>query len=390
MNYSSIASNISSKNDNFSVELNSISSINFDGVWSGPAHDNLTSNLSDAVSNVKSQIEEVSKFAEVLNKVQEYKDKKERIISLKDAVRRCDPKQHQSAINRYNSEISTLNSSVSDLKKQITSALSSFSSVKSNIDPISYTLDKSYKSSATEANNCTVESISTETGVAYKGANTTLSIVPASSSGGSKTRTYSYVNSTGVSSGGSYTNTGANTSTSTTVSSGEVTRTLSELEDTDGEFVHYYQYNYQESYGYGTTIASSGCGPTAMAMVLTKMTGKKVTPVETANWSLKNGYRIKDNGTAWAYFGAIAPQYGINCQQMSVTKSNIIDNLKAGKMLIMVVGPGHFTKGGHYIVLRGITEDGRIIVADPNSESRSQQTWDISVFLNEGRQLWAF
>ena len=271
MNYSSIASNISSKNDNFSVELNSISSINFDGVWSGPAHDNLTSNLSDAVSNVKSQIEEVSKFAEVLNKVQEYKDKKERIISLKDAVRRCDPKQHQSAINQYNSEISTLNSSVSDLKKQITSALSSFSSVKSNIDPVSYTLDKSYKSSATEANNCTVESISTETGVAYKGANTTLSIVPGSTSSGSKTRTYSYVNSTGVSSSGGYTNTGAN------VSSGTVTRDLTELEDTDGEFVHYYQYNYKDSYGYGTTIASSDCGPTAMAMVLTKMTGKKVS-----------------------------------------------------------------------------------------------------------------
>ena len=77
MNYSSIASNISSKNDNFSVELNSVSSINFDGVWSGPAHDNLTSNLSDAVSNVKSQIEEVSKFAEVLNKVQEYKENTE-------------------------------------------------------------------------------------------------------------------------------------------------------------------------------------------------------------------------------------------------------------------------------------------------------------------------
>ena len=384
MNYSSIASNISSKNDNFSVELNSISSINFDGVWSGPAHDNLTSNLSDAVSNVKSQIEEVSKFAEVLNKVQEYKDKKERIISLKDAVRRCDPKQHQSAINQYNSEISTLNSSVSDLKKQITSALSSFSSVKSNIDPISYTLDKSYKSSATEANNCTVESISTETGVAYKGANTTLSIVPASSSGGSKTRTYSYVNSTGVSSGGSYTNTGAN------VSSGTVTRDLTELEDTDGEFVHYYQYNYKDSYGYGTTIASSGCGPTAMAMVLTKMTGKKVTPVDTANWSLANGHRVKNNGTAWSFFGAIAPQYGISCQQMGVSKSNIIDNLKAGKMLIMSMGPGHFTSGGHYIVLRGITEDGRIIVADPNSEKRSQQTWDVGVFLNEGKQIWAF
>ena len=127
-----------------------------------------------------------------------------------------------------------------------------------------------------------------------------------------------------------------------------------------------------------------------MAMVLTKMTGKKVTPVETANWSLSNGHRVKNNGTAWSFFGAIAPQYGISCTQMGVSKSNIVDNLKAGKMLIMSMGPGHFTKGGHYIVLRGITEDGKIIVADPNSESRSQQVWDVSVFLNEGKQIWAF
>jgi hypothetical protein len=56
----------------------------------------------------------------------------------------------------------------------------------------------------------------------------------------------------------------------------------------------------------------------------------------------------------------------------------------------MSMGPGHFTKGGHFIVLRGTTEDGRIIVADPNSETRSKQTWDVSVFLNEGKQLWAF
>ena len=156
-----------------------------------------------------------------------------------------------------------------------------------------------------------------------------------------------------------------------------------------GEFVNYYQYNYQESYGYGTTIASSGCGPTAMAMVLTAVTGEEVTPVDAANWSMENGHRIKDNGTAWAYFEDIADAYGIECEQMGVSRSNIIDNLSEGKYVIAVVGPGHFTSGGHYIVLTGITEDGKITVADPNSEKRSQQTWDVNIFLNEGRQLWA-
>ncbi len=159
---------------------------------------------------------------------------------------------------------------------------------------------------------------------------------------------------------------------------------------TKGEFVNYYQYNYKQSYGYGTTIASAGCGPTSMSMVLTYLLGETHDPVEIANWSLKGGYHIKGNGTSWSFFPACAKAYGVECKQMSVTRENIINNLKAGKIIIMNVGPGHFTSGGHYIVLRGITADGKIIVADPNSEKRSKQVWDIDVFLKEGKGMWAF
>lgn len=44
---------------------------------------------------------------------------------------------------------------------------------------------------------------------------------------------------------------------------------------------------------------------------------------------------------------------------------------------------GHFTSGGHFIVLRGVTSDGQIMVADPASYSRSQKLWDLSIILNE-------
>ena len=157
-----------------------------------------------------------------------------------------------------------------------------------------------------------------------------------------------------------------------------------------GEFVNYYQYNFHQSYGYGTTIASAGCGPTSMAMVLTYLLGETHDPVEIANWSLERGYHIKDNGTAWSFFPACAKAYGVECTQLSVTRENIINYLKAGKTIIMNVGPGHFTSGGHYIVLRGLTEDGKVIVADPASEKRSSQVWDIDVFLKEGKGMWAF
>ena len=154
-----------------------------------------------------------------------------------------------------------------------------------------------------------------------------------------------------------------------------------------GNFVNYYQGNYSEPYSQGT-IATSGCGPTSLAMVLTYLLGKEVSPVETA--ALGNGTYTCDKGTTWNYFGDMADRYGVKCEEMGVSASNISDNLKNGKTLIMSMGPGHFTNNGHFIVLRGFDNDGKIIVADPASEDRSNQTWDLDVFVNEGAEVWAF
>lgn len=156
------------------------------------------------------------------------------------------------------------------------------------------------------------------------------------------------------------------------------------------EFVNYYQTDYNESYGYGSSIAEAGCGPTSMAMVLTYLKGESIDPVETANWSLDHGHRVKNNGTAWSFFNAIAEEYGVNSTQMGVSSSNITSNLQDGNMVIMSMGPGHFTTGGHFIVLTGMNEDGSINVADPYSRSKSEKTWDINIFLNEGKQMWSF
>lgn len=155
----------------------------------------------------------------------------------------------------------------------------------------------------------------------------------------------------------------------------------------NNEFVNYYQYNYSEPYSEGT-IATSGCGPTSMAMILTYLLGEEVSPVEMAE--LGNGDYTCSAGTYWSFFGDMSDKYGVKCEQMEVSSDNIVNNLEAGKPIIMSVGPGHFTSGGHFIVLRGIDENNNIIVADPASEDRSNETWDIDVFLDEGTQIWAF
>ena len=61
----------------------------------------------------------------------------------------------------------------------------------------------------------------------------------------------------------------------------------------------------------------------------------------------------------------------------------IVDALSQGKLVVAIMLKGHFTSGGHFIVLRGVTSDGQIMVADPASYSRSQKLWDLSIILNE-------
>ena len=157
------------------------------------------------------------------------------------------------------------------------------------------------------------------------------------------------------------------------------------------EFVNYYQYNYADSpYYLDTTIKTAGCGTTSMAMVLTYLKGKRIDPIETTAYSVEHSTWTNGQGTNWDYFSKIAADYGIDCTESGVSSQNIVDSLKSGKTIIMSMHAGTFTKGGHFIVLTGINDDGSISVADPNSEERSKNAYDINTFVNEGNEMWSF
>lgn len=153
------------------------------------------------------------------------------------------------------------------------------------------------------------------------------------------------------------------------------------------KFVNYYQTDYDNPYSQGT-IATSGCGPTSAAMALTYLTGKEITPVETAKFG--NGTYTCSQGTYWSYFEAVSKKYDVKCEQHDCSSDNIKNGFKNGKPVIISMGPGHFTSAGHFIVLRGMDKDGKVIVADPNSEDRSKQTWDMDTIVSEGKQIWTF
>ena len=61
-----------------------------------------------------------------------------------------------------------------------------------------------------------------------------------------------------------------------------------------------------------------------------------------------------------------------------------------GQPIVCSVGPGDFTKEGHFIVLSGLDDAGRVLVHDPNSPERSAVSWDVQTVLGQCLNLWAY
>ena len=135
---------------------------------------------------------------------------------------------------------------------------------------------------------------------------------------------------------------------------------------------------------YGTDhIGSYGCGPSAMAIVVSSLAGETVDPVEMADWAYKNGYWCKGSGSYHALIPGAAKAWGLPVSGCSASEpQRIIDALSEGKLVVAIMAKGHFTSSGHFIVLRGV-QDGKVMVADPGSYKRSNQLWDLSIILNE-------
>ena len=135
---------------------------------------------------------------------------------------------------------------------------------------------------------------------------------------------------------------------------------------------------------YGTDrIGKSGCGPAAMAIVVSTLTSDRVDPAEMAEWAYQHGYWCKGSGSYHSLIPGAAEAWGLPVSGCSASEpQRIVDALTAGKLVVAIMAEGHFTQSGHFIVLRGV-QDGKILVADPASCSRSQRTWELSVILDE-------
>ena len=145
----------------------------------------------------------------------------------------------------------------------------------------------------------------------------------------------------------------------------------------------YFQTDYPEvMYGSGT-IETSGCSITSLAMVATYLTGYDYLPDELAGYF---GGRAENN--------IARLEYGAEVLQLPYEKPEnwhgALAALKEGKTVIALMNANSiFTESQHFIVLTGVTEDGKILVND--SYAPNYEKWDLKKGFEEGfeeYQLW--
>lgn len=162
---------------------------------------------------------------------------------------------------------------------------------------------------------------------------------------------------------------------------------LGDVRFTDGSTEVVYFNQLDERYAgkpYGTDhIGGYGCGPTSMAMVVSSLAGETVDPEQMARWAYENGYWCKGSGSYHALIPGAAANWGLPVSGCTVSEpQRVLDALAEGKLVVAIMSEGHFTKGGHFIVLRGV-KDGKVMVADPASYNRSGQLWELEIILKE-------
>ncbi len=116
------------------------------------------------------------------------------------------------------------------------------------------------------------------------------------------------------------------------------------------------------------TIKTSGCGVVSGAMIIASLTDNKVTPIDIARLSLKNGHRIDGVGTSHSLYPDLAKIYNLSCEKSYDIEAAIKCVNKGGLVVCSTNGGENklFSTGGHLFVMCG--EDKKVCAfVDPDN-----------------------
>jgi len=161
------------------------------------------------------------------------------------------------------------------------------------------------------------------------------------------------------------------------------------------------------------TVGSGGCGPVAVAMMVSTLTGVEVWPCYVATWGQR--FYVDGIGSAHSLFTSpvMHDHFGVNFRTIHINNDDeILNALRDGAIIITSVqsqnSPGAragtqglFTIiphgiGGHFALLHGVTANSNVLVETPIRADVGQNVhgWPLSEIINEMHmgvnELWVF
>ncbi len=165
----------------------------------------------------------------------------------------------------------------------------------------------------------------------------------------------------------------------------------------DAEFPYYAQYDPKwKNAPFGTsTVGRGGCGPTSFAMMASALLGRSILPDETGRVAGEAGMYIQGAGSSWQITEVLAAHYGLEFKSLSARSPEeaveIINEYLRQGWMIHTSGQGSepFTRGGHYIGIRGIASDGNWLIADSGhrEEYTTTRTWEPLELVRSGMHI---
>lgn len=149
---------------------------------------------------------------------------------------------------------------------------------------------------------------------------------------------------------------------------------------------------YRPGTGSGQTYKSSACGQTSMAMVVSNLKNRRITPLDIGRkfpgQKAAGGSLHTLPTVAGRAFGLKSQHVGKNMQPVKrvLTKND--------GLAVALVGPGEFTRGGHFITIAWDKNKKEYRVSDPNAKNIKQEkrTYTGSELMRKGnvQKLWTF
>lgn len=118
----------------------------------------------------------------------------------------------------------------------------------------------------------------------------------------------------------------------------------------------------------GNTICKSGSIPTALAVIAKNIGGQNVNPTDTINYYTENNLWSASGGSLLNSPVKAASHFGLKAAPI-LNKGDIAAYKKVfksgGVVMTISTGSSPFTSNRHPIILRGITNEGNFMIADP-------------------------